>query len=301
MFLHFKTHEAENQRLLDAGETGPQRKLYYRELIARFGHHLALNWNLCEENGSWGKHKGQDTRQRREMAHYVWDTDPYKHHLVIHNGQPFDDLLGDQSPLTGVSVQTSKEDFSQVHGALIKWINQSRQAGKQWAVAIDEPGDASHSLVPDKDNPDHDNARMNALWGTFLAGAWGIEWYFGYKHDHSDLTCEDWRSRDGMWKQCRIALDFFADNKIPVGEMWNRDDLIAGETDYVFCDPGRVYLVYLKQGANTLDLSGDEASFNLRWFNPRTGEYKDGLKVKGGSPVQLTPPHNKDWLAYLKH
>ncbi|AFO47546.1 hypothetical protein [Pseudomonas putida] len=49
MYLHFKTQEAENVNLLDDGHLGPQRKLYYRELIARFGHHLALNWKLGVE------------------------------------------------------------------------------------------------------------------------------------------------------------------------------------------------------------------------------------------------------------
>ena len=33
-----------------AATLGPERKLYCRELIARFGHNLALNWNLGEEN-----------------------------------------------------------------------------------------------------------------------------------------------------------------------------------------------------------------------------------------------------------
>ena len=54
MYLHFKMSETENEMLLDNGDTGVQRKLYYRELIARFGHHLALNWNLGEENGALG-------------------------------------------------------------------------------------------------------------------------------------------------------------------------------------------------------------------------------------------------------
>ncbi|MFW6162106.1 MAG: DUF5060 domain-containing protein, partial [Planctomycetota bacterium] len=49
IYLHFKTLETENELLLDRGNLGPQRKLYYRELIARFAHHLALNWNLGEE------------------------------------------------------------------------------------------------------------------------------------------------------------------------------------------------------------------------------------------------------------
>ena len=34
---------------MDGGNLGPERILYYRELIARFGYHLALNWNLGEE------------------------------------------------------------------------------------------------------------------------------------------------------------------------------------------------------------------------------------------------------------
>lgn len=306
MFLHFKTLEVENQMLHDNGETGPERKLYYRELIARYGHHLALNWNLCEENGSWGKHKGQDTRQRQAMAQYVHDIDPYKHHLVIHNGNPFTDLLGDKSALTGVSVQTSQKDFKHVHGSLIRWIDASKKAGKQWAVSIDEPGDAQLSLIPDKDDTDgvnHDNARMNALYGAFFAGGWGIEWYFGYKMDHSDLTCQDWRSRDSMWKQCKIALDFFADNNFPLGRMNHMDHLVEKRdkaiADYVFAAPGELYLVYLKTGPNTLDLSDDNAAYTGRWFNPRAGDYAEGPKIQGGKKVKLVPPSEKDWILIL--
>ncbi|MEL7340001.1 MAG: DUF5060 domain-containing protein, partial [Bacteroidota bacterium] len=36
LMLHIITQETENERLLDDGDTGPQRKLYYRELIARY-------------------------------------------------------------------------------------------------------------------------------------------------------------------------------------------------------------------------------------------------------------------------
>ncbi|MEM9364696.1 MAG: DUF5060 domain-containing protein, partial [Planctomycetota bacterium] len=66
MYLHFKMQETENDdhnrghsgghkagsvpECLDGGDLGTQRKLYCRELIARFGHNLALNWNLGEEN-----------------------------------------------------------------------------------------------------------------------------------------------------------------------------------------------------------------------------------------------------------
>ncbi|MGC9345025.1 MAG: DUF5060 domain-containing protein, partial [Bacteroidales bacterium] len=87
MFLHFKLMEQENQGLLDNGAIGAYTKLYYREMIARFGHHLALNWNIGEETGDWaGKHRTPplNTTQRLAAAEYFYDHDPYHHHVVIH-------------------------------------------------------------------------------------------------------------------------------------------------------------------------------------------------------------------------
>ncbi|MEM7809646.1 MAG: DUF5060 domain-containing protein, partial [Planctomycetota bacterium] len=83
LFVHIKTQESENETLLDNGEVGPVRKLYYRELVARFGYLLAMNWNLGEENGEWkfgGNHnktKFQTTAQRVAMAQWFEDNDPY--------------------------------------------------------------------------------------------------------------------------------------------------------------------------------------------------------------------------------
>jgi len=185
MFLHFKTMETENEMLLDKGNLGPERTLYYRELIARFSHHPALNWNLGEEINE------ATTEQKASWAKYIHDKDPYKNHIVIHNmGFPHYDLLGPDFHLTGFSLQTNKPDFSRVHKRTLDYITRSAKAGKKWAVACDEPGDASHALITDKENPEHRNARVNGLWGCYTAGGYGLEWYFGYKHPHSDLTCQ---------------------------------------------------------------------------------------------------------------
>lgn len=282
MFLHFKTQESENETLLDAGDTGPQRKLYYRELIARFGHHPALNWNLGEENGKWGKKKpqsAQTTQQRLAMANYFREHDPYQHPVVIHNGQWFDDLYGSDSPLTGASLQTHKPDFSLVHDHVKRVLQESASNGRQWIVACDEPGDASHSLLTDKEDPGHFDARTNALWGTLLAGGWGIEYYFGYKHPHSDLTCQDYRSRANMWKQSRHALEFFRTNAIPLNEMECRDDLLKQADGYCLARPGGTYVLLLKDTNQpaALDLSKHTGEFRVRWFDPRSG----GLLQRG--------------------
>lgn len=304
MYLHFKTQEAENVNLLDDGQLGPQRKLYYRELIARFGHHLALNWNLGEEVGLGFE---VSTQQKQDWAEYFRAHDPYHHHIVIHNGNSHFDLLGDASALTGFSLQTNQPDFSRVHNRTKEYLRRSVAAGKPWVVACDEPGDASHSLVTDDEDPTHDNARKNALWGNIMAGGAGVEWYFGYQHPQSDLTCQDYRVREAMWQQCRVALEFFATEEIPFWGMGNANERLSTKNDYCFCSPGELYLVYLKGGNSTdLDLADADGVFEVLWFNPRAGgPLVSGTTkaVNGGDTVSVGHPpsdRDQDWLAVIR-
>ena len=312
MFLHFKTLEHENQGLLDNGGTGLFTKLYFRELMARFGHHLALNWNLAEETGDWTETPPTfplDAAERIRLAEYVSSIDPYDHHIVIHNGNWFDGIYGPNTKFTGASLQTDKEDFSRVHQQTLKVLNEAKDAGKVWAVAVDEPGDAQHTLLTDTEDPAHDNARKNGLWGAMMAGAWGTEWYFGYAHPHSDLTCQDYRSRDLFWDQGRICLEFFNNNKIPFWEMHSDDSLISSAGDYVLAKPGNTYVVYLKNGGeSTLDLGNSVNEYTVSWYNPRNGgallERKTKVVQGTGKQSLGLPPikkeRDKDWVVLIQ-
>jgi len=83
--LHLVTQERENELMLDGGDTGRLRRLYYLELIARFAHHPALFWNLGEENGPvhWDP-QGQNDAQRKAMAAFINAHDPYGHPVLLH-------------------------------------------------------------------------------------------------------------------------------------------------------------------------------------------------------------------------
>lgn len=316
MFLHFKTSEAENQGLLDGGGLGAHRRLYYRELIARFGHNLALNWNAGEEIGEWQGNPQtppQYTEQKLAMAGYFYKHDPYRHHMVIHNGEWFDDIYG-ASKYTGISLQTSQRDFSLVHGQALRVLEESERAGDIWPVAVDEPGDATYSLAPDSVDFEHDNPRKNALWGGLLAGAWGLEWYFGYNYPESDLTAQDWRSRDNFWNQNKVALDFFTSNKLPYASMESHDELIvnnpptreSAEGDYVLAQPGTAYIVFIKDG-DAISLTLEKGTYDLRWYNPRTGgDMQTGAvasisaDTRGDYSLGMPPESDgKDWVALV--
>ncbi|MEM6911200.1 MAG: DUF5060 domain-containing protein [Verrucomicrobiota bacterium] len=313
LFLHVKTQETENDLLLDGGELGKHRQLYYRELIARFGHHLALNWNLGEENDIWRADELNDPTQTRVKAYaqFFHDHDPYQHPIVIHTypndkDEVYGPLVGSVSQLTGASLQGGRANFNDVHDDVRTWVANSAQAGKPWIVACDEPGDAENALRPDSSpGNSHENGRENALWGTLLAGGWGNEWYFGYGFPHSDLTCQDFRSRDQWWDYCRYALEFFALAEVPYWEMINDNSLTSG--DYCYFKAGEAYVIYDKQGGTAnLDLADQPGEFTVRWFDPRnSGALQTGSvsTITGGSddiPLGSAPDStNQDWVALV--
>jgi Putative collagen-binding domain of a collagenase len=245
-----------------------------------------------------------NTVQRLAAAEYFHQNDPYKHHIVLHNPPAFDDILEKNSKYTGVSVQVGKEDYSPVHQNALKWINASKKAGKQWAVAVDESGGAGDGLLTDTEDPKHDNARINGLWGAYMAGSWGCEFYFGYKHPHSDLTCEDYRSRDLFWNQCKHLYDFFEGNNIPITETENHDNLVQ-KGDYCLANPGKIYVVFLKKGMGTLNLENQSGEYAISWFDPRNGGSLKTNSVKSahaGKILELkdAPSEaNKDWVVLV--
>jgi hypothetical protein len=311
MYLHFKLQEIENDRLLDDGQLGVERKVYYRELIARFGHHLALNWNLGEEYDAYISLNDSQQLLLKSFAQYIRDTDPYKHHIVVHTwpGQQnavYTPMLGTSTELTGVSIQTN---FNQVHQLTLEWRNKSVQAGKPWVVANDEQGSATTGVTPDGTGNNHTNIRRFTLWGNLMAGGAGVEYYFGYNYPQSDLTCEDFRSRDNMWDQTRYALDFFT-TQLPFWQMANYNSLVSNflnsNTNYCFAKPGETYVVYAPTSIPFLDLQNFNDTFDVQWFNPRTGgALQNGsiAFVVGPGFVNLgTPPSGStgDWVALVK-
>lgn len=313
LMLHIVTQETENEKLLDDGNTTFERKLYYRELIARFAHHLAVTWNMGEENGPAGfSPNGQNTEQRKAMVQYFEDHDPYQNFVVIHThsnpeliDELFDPLLGFK-PLDGMSLQIGNP--KNIHQASIDWINKSKQAGHPWVINLDELGPANRGIDPDDriDN-NQDTMRNQVLWGNLMAGGGGVEWYFGYRNHNNDLGCEDWRSRDRLWDYTRYALEFFQDH-LPYTQMESRDELIESpHPAYCFALENEIYAIYLSGGsACKLDLRDTMQSFTVDWYNPRTG----GSLMKGsvgqltpGSLVDIgTPPaeYEKDWVALIK-
>lgn len=309
IMMHLVTQETENERLLDDGDTGPERQLYYRELIARFGHHLGLVWNLGEENGPADfSPDGQTTEQQQAMASYLKSHDPYNNTVVIHTHAavaPQDEILTPllgYTDLDGLSMQISQPP--RVHETLLKWHKLAEEAGHGWLIGMDEIGMWHTGVMPDAVDPTHDTIRQEVLWGSLMAGAAGVEWYFGARYEGNDLACEDWHSRANMWDQTRYAKDVFA--QLPYWEMQPHDELIQPDDAWCFAKADDAYLIYLRKDAQyPYQLTSSRTDFdNIQWTDPLTGEKQAATSEQvstGGTGLQiLAPPATgKDWVLLI--
>jgi hypothetical protein len=309
IFLHFVFNEAEeaNKKELDDGELGPERKLYYRELVARFGHHLALEWNLCEEYNI-RYDLGHD--RVREFARYVQAVDPYHHPITVHSArEPLAALsftFGD--PLFSLtSIQINQRRIDAIVEAFRK---ATAEAGRPLPISIDEftlAAGQERTSIP-VDIPDRH--RREKLWPTYLSGGM-IEFIL-----EGLLQMESFKTpqKDALWNYVWFARKFV--EEFPFHEMNPADELVSGEATIevigfegepynldaqVLAKPGEAYAIYLPKGSpsGAIDLSGVEGPFEMRWYNPRNGEYEgEPRKIEAGGRVPFGAPPgepNEDW------
>jgi PelA/Pel-15E family pectate lyase len=315
IFLHFVFNEAEaaNKRELDDGELGTERKLFYREMIARFGHHLALEWNLCEEynlNFNFG------AERIRAFADYLQAVDPYRHPITVHSaGDPVEQLrftYGDPR-FSMTSIQLNQRPIHEVTEAVRQ---QTRLAGRPLPVSLDEftldrGQRASH--IPVDDAEGH---RREKIWPTYFSGGM-IEFIL------EDLLRTDsfkTPEREKLWSYLWHARRFMEEN-LPFWEMEPTDNLSSGGATIavgigrgqsvplgpqVFAKPGEVYAVYLPTctATGTLDLTDLKGMADLRWFNPRTGTFVGTpTRIPGGAPWGLAQPPREpdaDWVVLIR-
>lgn len=299
------TQEEENEQML--GKLTPLRKLYYRELIARFSHHHAILWDLSEEMDRWRYYKTADIQH---ICDYFKQLDPYRHPIqyvqwkgeLLPDDKGYGRLLGFPN-FDGTALQHDPE-YS--HTATLHWVDASARAGHKWLVGIIEINPTSTGVVPDSADYWHDTVRKFSIWGNLMAGGSGSVYFFGYQYPDSDLDMEDWRSRDHFWDLLRYAHDFFT-RYLPFHRMRHADELTPDQHDYVFAAPGEVYAVYLPNGGSPeLDLSAATGEFEVKWYDPRYGgDLQNGSisTIQGGARRSLgIAPRDRDndWAVLVR-
>lgn len=294
------TQEEEGEQTL--GKISVERKLYYRELIARFAHHHGIVWDLDEE---MDRFRYFTTRDTQDIANYIKALDPYRHPIqyvqwkaeLIADDKTYGRLLG----FPNFDSTALQHDPEHTHAETIKWLDRSAAAGHPWLVHLIEmnPG-----VRTDAEDYAHDMVRKLAIWGHYMAGGTGTMFFF--TDPIGDLNMEDYRSRDHLFDLIRYAHDF-VETYLPFQDMRHADELTPPANDYVLARPGDTYAVYLPEGGTTtLDLSGTAGTFDVSWYDPRNGgKLRNGSvrRVEGGASRSLgRAPRDgaKDWTVLVR-
>lgn len=305
ILLHVVLNEAEgpNKRELDDAQLGDERRLFYREMCARFAHHNAVVWNISEEY-DLGLNLG--ATRVLQFARSVKAQDPYDHPVTVHNAGNGQSVTGPWQPFIGeadidlTSLQRARvaDNWGQ---AVADFRAASAAAGKPIPVMVDEPASAS----PTRDIASLEDFRKRVIWDVLISGGGG-EWFL---HDR-DQSLEDFREFDQLWREtthCRL----FIEENTPFWEMSPNRDLVSGESGTfggaeVFEKPGEVYAIYFPDTTNTgeLDLTGTTGVFTGRWYNPRTGLFAGAASVYAGGALATigAPPTDmgEDWALLVR-
>ena len=308
ILVHFVLAETEwgNENWLDNGNVGLERKLYFRELSARFGYLNGVKWNLSEENDF-------SVAKLREMATYIDIVDPYDHVTAVHTRpddlSEYDDLWGD--PLFDAASMQYFRDSAQGLTHAIRAL--SANAGRKWLIDMDENGFYTTGLT----DGNADDMRKRVLYDVLFSNG-NIEWYCGY---HSlplggDVRLENFRTREEMWRFSRIAREFLQENfdlaDIRLGDhLVDMNDPEYGEAEVVL-QPNEKMAIFVAKGLSPLSLMGPtvdmvnlSGTYSVKWISPRTGQVvAQGPDVtQSSTPITLDVPVTEfaeDWIIFLE-
>lgn len=288
--LDFIFWEAENTQLLNGGDLGIERRIYYRELIARFSHLPAIRWNISEEPTTTPEQVLAD-------AKHIHATDPYGHAIGSECGYTVERRELEYPPLMGNTyfVGAWMQVHDDHHNEVLKFINQADSAGVKWVVGVDESA---------PNHPQDIDKVRKEFWEVATAGGEGLMVYFGYGTGTCDIANEDFRNRDTMWSQLATGIALFKEKELNANlpEMRNHDELGNG---HILALPGETYVIYLQEQEANLDFTGVNGSFKIAWIDPlKPLEFQTGSveTVDGGQLQNLgTPPSEEvEWVLWVQ-
>lgn len=258
----------------DSGWTGFDRPLYYREMVARFGHHNGLYWNISEEYNE--NYSASDVRL---FAEHLSMLDAYDRPLTVHHQGD----TGNWEPFVGnadfdlTSFQTARETQNDL---AVAWFELANMTIPTLVLSFDETGRV--------DSGDRGIARQ-IVWSVYLGGA---------NYEMLTAPLSDYRDFGEHFADMHRARTFI--ESLPFYRMQPVNGLIAGGDGYLFARPGLVYAAYLPAGGQiAIDLSTTGSIFDVEWFNPRSGGTQAAGETSGGATRSFTAPDNGDWVLLL--
>lgn len=264
---------------------------YYREMIARFGHHPGMIWNIGEEADEI-----YSDQEQIALAGQLQQLDPFNHPVTVHRrptwpflGSPNFDAASMQVGNGGGDVE--KANLDGLNSVVRDHRKMSVEEGRPIVVMIDEM-----PRVERVNDRVREKMRQEAIYPIYLGGG-NFEMHFADEYTQNGRI-DIWglESLLGDMRRARRLIE-----SLPFDQMQPCNDLLSRPSDNLcFGKSGEVYAIYLPRGGSfSIDLSALSGSLSAGWFDPRNGSLHSFGLVDGGERRSFTAPDNQDWLLRL--
>jgi len=247
--------------------TGHEHR-FYRYAIARLAAFDNVWWDLGNEHNEF-----RDVAWGNIMGQFVKETDPYDRLTSAHAYAEFPYA---KSAWADFIITQQYGDCRAVHD----WVLRYQATPKPYV-------NEEYGYEFNADKPGHG---QNADWTRRCH--WSIAMAGGYATygDWSGGVAYFYMGEPGPGKaapQLTHLRSFF--EGLPFQDLAPRDDLI--KPGFCLAKPGELYVAYLPEGGPCeLDLRGVSGTFEVTWYDVRTGRSADGGRIAGGNWRPLGPP-----------
>ena len=275
----------------DSAWSGYDQELYIREMIARFGHHPGIIWNVGEE-----ANEIYSDSEQQAFAAMIKDVDPYNHPVTVHRKSPWPFIGNQIYDLASIQIGDGGSDFSTArlmdyNSIVIDHREGSTQQGHSIPIMIDET-----PRITEVNPQVRKKFRTQVLYPIFFGGG-NFELHYRDAYGQSgSVTIEDLQPLIMDMVHLRRLLE-----SLPFPGMRACNQLLTNPDNLCFGDRGNIYAIYFPEGgSDSLDLSQHEGIFNATWYDPQTGEVMDIGIVQGGQLTMFATPDDNDWVLLLR-
>jgi hypothetical protein len=142
-------------------------------------------------------------------------------------------------------------------------------------------------------NKDDDQVRK-AIWAAVSSGA-----HFSYMDDamnfYRDSVLNDKRAI--LHRQIDIMAGLM--KQLKPWKMIPDDSLVKSGMAFAMSNKEMLFAYFPEGGAATLNISQMKGMPACKWFNPLTGKYQPGPKIKNEADVSITSPDKGDWVLVI--
>jgi len=257
--------------------TRQQRERYIRYLVARYSA-MNITWQGVQEFEEYDNPR----ELLREIGLLLKKLDPYQHPRSSHTTATSAPLLTD-GWMDYVVYQASDDQLGAVESQLFT----APRVNSEFAYE-DSGAGRSHAHHVDSDTFRKRlwNAAMNGQYPTF--GNTGL--YGGRK-----IGVEAKYLESPGAKAMTTWFDFFSRTRF-----WELEPFFEVDGARAVALPGVEYVVYVEKPSGPIEVVTERHSYEVYWFNPRTGEsQKEKKDYKGERFTGEAPDRAGDWVLHL--